>query len=245
MLTCCRPSSILPRCDPRHGRATVGFFQEYPLSDHEKLFDEDEIVPLIAASRILDTAAQPQLGLKPNERTNLGLLAAAAFSNYGNFPSAVAIFRKIIPDLTEISSSLAVAVAICAPDFLSVVIAQCPSGSRERGFLEAIEYFLASGDISLIEMLRTDFVECLLHTANPFEGALLRSVRLRKSFPQGVVNHDADSKRQSQNQKTLIRWSVFPCFTKPDARLPTMLSGHQKHHTPLSSDILSSYGAGL
>ena len=27
--------------------------------------------------------------------------------------------------------------------------------------------------------------------------------------------------RQLQNQKILIRWSVFPCFTKPGARLPT------------------------
>ena len=115
-------------------QAILGFYQELPLSEHESLFEEDNIVPLIAASRILDTAARPQVGIAAEERNDLGLLAAIAFSMYGNFPSSVAVLRNILPSLEEMSPSLAVAVATCAPEYIGSVIPRCPPRSWERKF---------------------------------------------------------------------------------------------------------------
>ncbi len=80
-------------------QAVMGVYQDLPMDDVESLYDEQNVLPLIAASRILDAASQPPAGLSEADCQHLTVVAAVAFAMYGNFPSATAVVRRILPTL--------------------------------------------------------------------------------------------------------------------------------------------------
>ena len=49
-------------------QAVIGYFQDVPRNDAARLYDEDKVLPLIAASRILDSASTTHSGLAEAER---------------------------------------------------------------------------------------------------------------------------------------------------------------------------------
>src|ERR1051325_6110277 len=113
-------------------QTVLSYYQDIPLPETESLYDEENALPLIAASRILDAASQPPSGRLPEEQINLALNAAVAFGMYGNFPSAYAALRRVFPDFQVPSPSIAVLFATLAPRFIDRMFPQCASGSPER-----------------------------------------------------------------------------------------------------------------
>lgn len=159
-------------------QAIMGIYQDTGPEEIESLYDERNVLPLIAASRILDTAAQPRTGLNEYEQRNLGLAAAVCFGMYANFPSATAVICRSLGEFDGLSPSTAVIVAVSAPNHIGKVLASCDLGTRQVRFLETLEYFLTTGNASYIAPLRKAFVNCLLEAPSAFEGSLLRSARL-------------------------------------------------------------------
>ena len=97
---------------------------------------------------------------------------------YGNFPSATAVIRRVLPTCSFESPSLAVVVATAAPNLLGEMLPYCPSDSPEKRYLELLEAFLSTGEAGRIEAIREAFIKSLLAAPAPFEGSLLRSARL-------------------------------------------------------------------
>jgi helicase len=159
-------------------QAIMGVYQDLEPGTVEGLYDERNILPLIAAARILDTAAQPLAGLKRHEQHKLALAAAVCFGMYANFPSATAVVRRIMDELGQVSPSLAVVVAASAPHVLGQMLEFCDLESKQLEFIETLNYFLEKGDVSQIGPLSKAFLSCLLAAPSAFEGSLLRSARL-------------------------------------------------------------------
>jgi hypothetical protein len=159
-------------------QAVMGIYQDLTAGSVERLYDEKNALPLIAASRILDAAAQHSAGLPEEDRQHLAFVAAVAFAMYGNFPSATAVVRRTLPTVSFDSPSLAVICATIAPNILGEMLPYCPSGSPEQRYLELLEAFLSTGDANRIAAIREAFVRCLLAAPSPFEGGLFRSARL-------------------------------------------------------------------
>jgi helicase len=159
-------------------QAVMGLYQDLPSDSAEQLYDEQNALPLIAASRILDAASQHPSALPEEERQYLAVVAAVAFGMYGNFLSASAVVRRerLIPPLD--SPSMAVILATAAPHCLGEMLWRCASSSPEKTYLELLEAFLSTGEARRIEPLREALIRCLLAAPTPFEGGLLRSIRL-------------------------------------------------------------------
>jgi len=159
-------------------QAVMGVYQDLPMSHIESLYDEHNILPLIAASRILDTASHASADLPEADRQYLAIAAAVAFAMYGNFPSATAVVRRLVPTVPLDSPSLAVILATAAPAHLGEMLASCPSDLPEKIYMERLQAFLTTGEVNRIEGIRAAFITCLLAAPTSFEGALLRSARL-------------------------------------------------------------------
>ena len=97
---------------------------------------------------------------------------------YGNFPSATAVVRRMLPTFPVDSPSLAIIFATASPPHLGEMLSRCASGSVEKGYLELLGAFLSTGDANRVEVIREAFIRCLLAAPTPFEGGLLRSVRV-------------------------------------------------------------------
>ena len=146
----------------------------------ERLYDYESTstLPLVAASRILDTASQAPSGLPEEDRTDLGLSAAVAFGMYGNFPSAKAVIQRIRRSNLEISSSIAAIVATSSPELLPEMLQYCDTNSPSKLYFELLENFLHTGVTTNIEEIRQALIECLLAAPSSFENSLFRSCRL-------------------------------------------------------------------
>ncbi len=101
-----------------------------PINDSfDHLLGTEEAADLIAASRILDNAAQareteplvPEDGVPPTDNAQIGplhLLAAVAYAMHGNFCSAKAVINRQLPDFRLITPVQAAIVVTCAPDLI-------------------------------------------------------------------------------------------------------------------------------
>lgn len=162
-------------------QAVMSFAQEFELSDvSEVYFDEKAVAPLLAAARILDTASQMQEEFPVDHRQHQALCAAVAYSMYGNFPSADACFdrfqllcggiRSVCPSLLATTSPKRI------PEILAAWLDEiCP---HDKAYLEKLDFYLTTGDQSLLEDLRKLLIDCIVKAPSAFEGALLRSSRL-------------------------------------------------------------------
>ena len=157
-------------------QATMSLFYEHFIDSPAELYDEANAVPLIAASRVLDSAAQPFSGVPDEHRNDLALTAAVAFGMYGNFLSARTVIR-VLNDRTKgraLSPSQAAIIGTAAPNFIPGMIPRCPSNSPERAYLESLNAFLRSGSEPSLDELSTLLAGCIVNAATPFEQALLR-----------------------------------------------------------------------
>lgn len=146
----------------------------------ERLYDYNSTytLPLIAASRILDAASQLLSGIPEEHRLYLALDAAVAFGMYGNFPSAKVVIRRIVDiDLFK-TSAIASIMATAAPEFIPQMLSRCETNSPNKYYLELLETFLQTGNITRIDSIRDALIECLLDAPSSFENSLFRSCRL-------------------------------------------------------------------
>ena len=158
-------------------QATMGYFYDQYLNKASDLYDESTAVPLIAASRVLDSASQPFSGIPREERDDLALSAAVAFGMCGNFLSSRTVIRLFLERVkqTELSPSQSVIIANAAPTFIARMIPIGSSGSSERSYIEGLNAFLYSGTTSDYEKLHELLVKCILGAPSAFERTLLRS----------------------------------------------------------------------
>ena len=159
-------------------QAVMGIYQDLSTTNIEQLYDEPNVLPLIAASRILDAASQSPAGLPDDDRQHLAFVAAVAFAMYGNFPSATAVIRRTLSTYSVDSPFLAAAIATAAPNLLGEMLPHCASDAPEKHYLELLAAFFATGEPGRIAAIREAFVKVLLAASTPFEGSLLRSARL-------------------------------------------------------------------
>jgi helicase len=161
-------------------QAIIGFYQEDEAwaQGTTVLYDEQAALPLIAAARVLDSAARETTDLPENERGDLSLLAAVAFSMYGNFLSAEAAIRERADALAARSSSAAAVIGTVAPSLIPRLLSTVAKDSKELGYLQQLEAFLYSGDEQLIQRLRDNLITCLINATTSLDSAMLRSCRL-------------------------------------------------------------------
>lgn len=161
-------------------QTVVGYYQDDLSSDTiTSYYDQQNILPLIAASRILDTASQLSTGNDFSTRLSLGLTAATAFGMYGNFLSSAAVIRRLtFEDFSLIESEDAAIVATAAPGLTGKVLQFCQSDSPERYYLELLEQFLITGDVEQAERVRKALIDCIINATTSFRGGLLRSARV-------------------------------------------------------------------
>lgn len=162
-------------------QTVMSFAQEFELTDVSEVYsDEMTAAPLVAAARILDTASQMQEDFPIDHRQNQALCAAVAYSMYGNFPSADACFDRfklLAGGIRSVSPSL---LATTSPKRIPEILAAwldeiCP---HDRAYLEKLDFYLTSGDQSVLEDLRKLLINCIINAPSAFDGALLRSSRL-------------------------------------------------------------------
>ena len=161
-----------------HSQRTIGRFQEFAPEETARLLEEDEAKPLIASARILDTAAQPSVGLPEEDRLNLDSLAAVAFGMYGNFASAAAAVRRRLSKQDEVSSYLAAVLGTAAPSLLSELLPFCESHPVTAHYAELLLEFLRTGQEETIPSVRAAFIRCLVGARSSYESSLYRSARM-------------------------------------------------------------------
>ena len=162
-------------------QSTMSIYQDRRIPEMvERLYDYDSTstLPLVAASRILDSASQTPAGLPEEDRADLGLCAAVAFGMYGNFPSAKVAINRIKHTRLEISSSIAAIIGTAAPDLLPEMLRYCEADSPSKLYLELLEAFLQTGVTENVDEIREALIECLLAAPSSFENSLFRSCRL-------------------------------------------------------------------
>jgi hypothetical protein len=149
-------------------QAVMSVFQEKS-EDVTWYYDEQNANPLVAAARILDSASRAIMIESVEERTNLALTAAVAYSMYGNFPSASAVLNPLFNlKLGRIDSSKAVLIATCDPNRLQDAFEYVhpDDNPEERKYLELLNRFLFTGQENLIENIEYLFIN------SPYAGGL-------------------------------------------------------------------------
>lgn len=144
-------------------------------------YDQERVLPLIAASRILDTASQLSTGEDFNSRLNLGITAAVAYGMYGNFLSSAAVIKRLygaFEGFPGVESEDAAIIATAAPGLTGKVLQFCHSGSPERYYLELLEQFLITGNVELVGSVRAAQIDCIINATSSLRGGLLRSARV-------------------------------------------------------------------
>ena len=96
---------------------------------------------------------------------------------YGNFPSAKAVVQRIIHSGLEISSATAAIVATAAPELIPTMLPYCDTEPNKR-YLELLENFLHTGEMTKTDEIRQVLIECLLAAPSSFENSLFCSCRL-------------------------------------------------------------------
>ncbi|PZR99584.1 MAG: hypothetical protein DLM70_15150 [Chloroflexi bacterium] len=157
----------------------MGYFQDSFGEDEARaLYDEQNALPLIAASRILDAASRPRSGLPADQLADLALVSAVSYAMYGNLPSASAVLSRSVLEMLPISPGTAVILATCAPRLLGAMLRRTEHPSPQRKYLETLSRLLQTGDDRAIQEVRQLYDQTLFAEQPPFEGALLRPCRL-------------------------------------------------------------------
>jgi helicase len=159
-------------------QAVMGFFQDQTLAELDQLYDEQKAAPLIAAARVLDTAALIYRGRDDEASTYLATTAAMCFAMYGNFPSANAVIRRTFSSFVKLSPGELAIVGSAAPTCVPELIPLAPQDSTARLYLESISAFLSTGDRQLADDLPTLLKKCRKDAQTDLERGLLLSARL-------------------------------------------------------------------
>ena len=162
-------------------KAALHFQQTRQTEDLERLYDEEETLPLIAAARTLFSVGQSLQKQPSSERygkpDEILLTSAVAFAMYGNFPSAHAALELVSSQYLQAQDARIIAAAICDPRRVGWFLReQGPTGVL-RKFLSIWERFLRSGEEALAEILMR-LLEPFLANAEVSEAALLRNARV-------------------------------------------------------------------
>ena len=134
--------------------------------------DEEANLPLIAASRVLDSAGRSP-DVEPSDRQALNLTAAACYGMYGNQTSAMAVARRLLAQKLNGDSSQAVVLALSAPSLLESFVSQTAPDSPERRFISSLRRFLETGEHEVASQLTDQLVACLANASSSLDGALL------------------------------------------------------------------------
>lgn len=142
-------------------------------------YDADFSAPIVAASRILDAASQAG-NLEMTQSDKLALLSAAAFSMYGNFPSASAVLQRVIKRPTILDSRTKLAAACFSPRYLSMArLAAIQSNDQlASSAIEKIQSFLGTGNPLQITEADALLKTALLESSDNFQNLLLGYARV-------------------------------------------------------------------
>lgn len=90
-------------------------FREDPSGITRLIIDDTAIGPLVAAARMLESAAASIKNLPRTQATQMLLLAGCAYAMYGNLPSAEVVFERAMSLGVELSDAQHATISICAP----------------------------------------------------------------------------------------------------------------------------------
>lgn len=132
--------------------------------------------PLIAAARILDAASENESD--EAVRTNLSLLAGAAFALYGNFPSAQVMMRRSLDTTERLSKRILLAMACFSPRVLKTVMDMIESRDPVYRACEALQNYLENGGPIVIGDIDSLIIEEMKKSETILENVLLGFARL-------------------------------------------------------------------
>jgi helicase len=163
-------------------QAVIGYYQDDLTPETiNSFYEQERVLPLIAASRILDSASQLSTGDDFTTRLSLGLTSAVAFGMYGNFLSSAAVIKRLYgtaEDTLSIEPGDAAIVATAAPSLTGKVLQFCQGDSPEQYYLELLEQFLRTGGAEQIGNVRAALINCIINASSSFRSGLLRSARV-------------------------------------------------------------------
>jgi len=145
----------------------------------EQFYDLEQSAPLIAAARILDAASQAS-NLEPSHRRRLALCSAAAFSMYGNFPSAHAVIKNAHNLSEALSSRIWLAIGCFSPRFLgdARIRAIEARDKLSSSAIEGLQSYLITGATEQIPRIDQLIVKSFATCADNLENLLLGYARI-------------------------------------------------------------------
>ena len=161
-----------------HAQAVLGSRTDTRDAEQQASYDFDDWKDLVAAGRILDSAAT-ELGLSdPDNRSAAAVLAACAFGMAGSAVSAAAVIRNHQLLYSGLSPSELATIALSSPGLSREVYPFLPPDSKQRTCIENVTAYLATGADERLDVAARALDESIQEEANPWEGYLLRLSRL-------------------------------------------------------------------
>lgn len=172
----------------------------------EQFYEINTGAPLVAASRILDAAARTS-SLETEERAQLALCAAAAFSMGGNYPSAHAALRSALQLGEKSSSRMWLAIGCISPRFLPEARIHSLKSDDEvaASAIEDVQAFLQTGEDSWIDLVDRKILDTFSRCTSNIENLLLGYARVSLRHMQRLSTKRSLSKFSSLPSKIVDR----------------------------------------
>jgi helicase len=204
-----RAQRILAEVQNELTRAQIKFLAD-------QFYDLEQGAPLIAAARILYAASQAD-SLEPSHRLRLALCSAAAFSMYGNFPSAYAVIKNTLQLSETLSSRIWLAIGCFSPRFLGEArIRAIETGDKlSSSAIEALQSYLVTGQSKQIYLIDQLILDSFATCEDNLENILLGYARVSLRHLQLLSTRESLSRFQSLPQAVIGQLI--------DAGIPTLL----------------------
>jgi len=158
----------------------LGFVQDIDPHHLPEFYDLKSAVPIIAAARILDSAAAlHQLAQKEGDKSedsdtalSYAALAAMAYAILGNFPSAHAVVHRHSAELRINQPFLGALLSCAAPSLLGNLYPANREPKVVTAFIDSLEYFLQTASKDAESTLRRNHIGLRKHAASSFEESL-------------------------------------------------------------------------
>jgi helicase len=158
----------------------LGFVQNVNPKDLPDFYDLKIAVPVIAAARILDSAAAAhQVASKDSENLedsdtalSYAALAAMAYAILGNFPSAHTVVQRHADALKANQPFLGALLSCAAPSLLGKLYPANREPKAVTTFIDSLEYFLQTASKDAESALRKNHLDLRMYASDSFEASL-------------------------------------------------------------------------
>ena len=190
-------------------QTVLSAYTDVSFSDLPESYEFSDWEDVMCAARILDVAATEHGVSDPENRKNLGVLAACAFGMSGTFVSAGAVINNHRLLYVGLNPCELTAIALSSPSLAREVIRLLPSQTVYRECVESVVSYLLDGQTVHLDGARDALMRAAVEAGVGWDGYLLRLSQVslghisrlsvsavlgdyRSVFPRGYVDNLID-----------------------------------------------------